>query len=788
MESIQSNLNNKIGAVLQGRYRILGFLGRGGMGAVYQCEDLRLSGKKWAVKEMLVFDPASQEQIEESFKREAQMLSRLRHRNLPMIVDYFIEESKQYLVMECIEGENMAQMIQREGAATELQAMRWALELAQVLDYLHRQEKPVIFRDLKPDNIIVTEDRHIKLVDFGLARQFDPGKRRDTQASGSVGYAPPEQWEDAAQTDERSDVYSLGATLFYALTGRPPSPVYGSQRLRPYRPNLDPACEAVVLKCLQPEPSQRYANSGELIRDLLLWLSKQPQQNSPSSSGARPAPSEPGLNPISPLEDPAGTSMETRIIAAPLRPPLTSPWLLRWLQSTTVIFLAVAALGFHQFWADKAPPPIVKDPLQKILESSAAARERARNLVTPGAPDKSINEAIKLLDVSITRYPEDAEALIIQSNAYVLLNKKPYYRIPVLTSTTGNDREGVQLFPGLALAQKQLNLAGGAHGHQIYLDVFDCASRSDIAIEMATKISSNPEYQVVLGPWTSGQVIATARLFEEAKLPALAPAASDPRVREAGFHIFTASESDDRRVERIAQYMFHYGWKKVGVFWAQDNVVSRSERDKFVEAFTKLGGQVWQDDRNDQQMYLSDEKVFAPQLELLGREAVDAVFIAEYRSDQVLRIVRQIRNKFPKLPLASQVVAFSDSVVQGAGPDADGMITSTYFHPDANSPRIREFTSKFISQFGALRPSHREANAYDSLMLIAQAINKVGYDRKAITKYLHQIGEELPPYPGVSGDFAPGRRLDLRTPYLVQIRKGEYVLVDTETPATSGAH
>lgn len=779
MESIQNNLNNKIGAVLQGRYRILGFLGRGGMGAVYQCEDLRLSGKRWAVKEMLVFDPASQEQIEESFKREAQMLSRLRHRNLPMIVDYFIEESKQYLVMECIEGENMAQMIQREGAASELQAMRWALELAQVLDYLHRQEKPVIFRDLKPDNIIVTEDRHIKLVDFGLARQFDPGKRRDTQASGSVGYAPPEQWEDAAQTDERSDVYSLGATLFYALTGRPPSPVYGSQRLRPYRPNLDPACEAVVLKCLQPEPSQRYANSGELIRDLLLWLSKQPQQANPPAGSRTESP--PANVPLAEDPEPGAAQPGAAPVTVAPRPPLTSPWLLRWLQTTTVIFFAAASLGLTHYWAEKAPAPILKDPLQKILEASAVDKDRARALITADAPDRNINEAIKLLDSIITRYPEDAEAHILQANAYVLLNKKPYYRLPVLTSTVGSDREGVQLFPGLALAQKHINQNGGAHGHLIFLDIFDCASRGDLAIEMATKIVKNPEYQVVLGPWTSQQVIATAPQFEHAELPALAPAASDPRVREAGRYIFTASESDDRRVERIAHYLWLKGKRKVGVFWAQDNVVSRSERDKFVEAFAKLGGQTWKDDRNDQQMYLSDERIFAQQLELLNNEAVDAVFLAEYRSDLVLRMVRQIRSQFPQLPLASQVVAFSDSVVQGAGPDADGMITSTYFHPDANAPRIREFTTKFTSQFGSLRPSHREANAYDSLMLVAEGINKVGYERKALTKYLHEIGEELPPYPGVSGDFAPGRRLDLRTPYLVEIRNGEYVLLDNDS-------
>jgi serine/threonine protein kinase len=265
---------DRIGSIFQGRYKLVGFLGRGGMGAVYLCDDLRLPGKRWALKEMVVYDPTMQDQVEESFKREAAMLSRLRHRNLPMIIDYFIEGRCQYLVMEFISGETLARLIQREGPMEQAQSLRWALELAQVLDYLHSQDNPIIFRDLKPENVIISEDRHIRLVDFGLARQFERSKLRDTQASGSVGYAPPEQWEDSQQTDARSDIYSLGATLFFILTARPPSPIYGSQRIRPYRPDLDTDIEAIVMKCLQPQPSDRYGKVGELIRDLLLWLSK----------------------------------------------------------------------------------------------------------------------------------------------------------------------------------------------------------------------------------------------------------------------------------------------------------------------------------------------------------------------------------------------------------------------------------------------------------------------------------------------------------------------------------
>lgn len=761
MQSIQ----NKIGAVLQGRYRILGFLGRGGMGTVYQCEDLRLSGKRWAIKEMLVYDPASQEQIEESFKREAQMLSRLRHRNLPMIVDYFIEDSRQYLVMEFIEGENLGQVIQREGPASELQAMRWALELCQVLDYLHRQEKPVIFRDLKPDNIIMTEDRHIKLVDFGLARQFEPGKRRDTQASGSVGYAPPEQWEDAAQTDERSDVYSLGATMFYVLTGKPPSPVYGSQRLRPYRPHLDGGAEAIVLKCLQPEPSQRYANSSELIRDLLLWLSKQPDQLGATDEDlGKPLNGE--LVAIHPM--PVASEVRGTAPARAPRPPLTPRWLLRWLQVSALIFLAASSLGLHQYWASKRPKTAILDPLQKILTASSEGRMTAQKLMEQG----DYTKAIEHLDRLITRYPEDAEAHILNLNAYILFQKKPHYTIPVLTSTTGNDREGIQLYPGLAMAQKEINQAGGVRGHLIVLELHDSASRQDKVIELARRLTNNPAYQVVLGPWTSQQVIATAPIFDDGKLPALAPAASDPRVWEAGRHIFTASESDTHRVGIIAKYFKRNGWQRVAVLTAQDSIVSRSESAEFVDAFSNLGGDVAL-----QMTYGQSDPDFVVQLDAVKEKSVDAIFLAEYRSDIVLRFTKQLRQRRLELPLATQVVAFSSSIILEGGKDVDGLLTSTYFHPDASDVKIRDFADQFERLFGTLRPSHREAYAYDSLKLIATGIEKVGFNRAALTTYFREVGNQRPAYPGVSGDFAPGRRIDKRTPYLVQIRDGRYELL-----------
>ena len=755
---------DRVGSVIQGRYKIIQFLGRGGMGAVFQCEDLRLHGRRWALKEMLVSDSEVLELVQESFQREAAMLSRLRHRNLPIITDYFIEESRQYLVMEYIEGETVSKFIQREGPADELQALRWALELAQVLDYLHRQEKPVIFRDLKPDNIIITEDRHIKLIDFGLARQFDPVKRHDTQTSGSVGYASPEQWEDFQQTDERSDVYSLGATLYFILTARPPSPVYGSQRLRPYRPGIDERAEAIVLRCLQPEPSNRYRNTGELIRDLLLWLSRQQPQ---AASDKTPLAAE--SSPLIDVAEPPGRAGE----ASPAPPahsvefiPAMLPRLLR---LVTVAFIIGAVLGLTQLLPARRPALNPQESIAQLLSVTQVDKHDARNAIANG----QYTEAISILDRIVTRYPRDAEAHIVLNNAYALMQGKSVYRVAVLDSLSGREGEGFQLLYGLALAQRELNQRG-VRDHQIVLDIFDNESRQERSVEMAKEICRNQEYAVTLGPFSSQQTIATAPVFENAGLPALAPLASDPRVWEAGENIFTASDSDVGRVTLFAKYFTKLGMRRGVVLRNEDSIVSRSMAAEFIDAFTKDGGEIIRSFAYDE-----SSTDLSPLMEKLREmTAVEFVFFSEYRIDIIEHACRQMRALGIRLPVATETVVWNDNPLLDDGADTEGLLSSTYFHPESPSPKVQAFVERFSTTFGHLRPSHREALAYDSLMVVARGIQEVGYERAALRSYLHELGRSRPPYDeGVSGPFAPSVRLDKRSAQLVEIRNGKFQLV-----------
>ncbi len=268
------------GTILQGRndqYRILGVIGRGGMGAVYRGE--RLSDTSvWAVKEMRPPLEATAEEVAENrklFIQEAQLLENLDHPNLPKVVDYFEQGGRPYLVMEYIQGKTLEDK-QRETNAPFFQhdVIAWGVQIARVLHYLHTRNPPIIFRDMKPPNVMLTPEGVIKLIDFGVARTYKQSKSKDTVAMGSAGYAPPEQY-GKKQTDARADVYALGATLLHLLTNLPPVPLQPPKPGSIIRHNqsVTPELEAVIIKAMALDLNARYQTMEEFEQALLACAS-----------------------------------------------------------------------------------------------------------------------------------------------------------------------------------------------------------------------------------------------------------------------------------------------------------------------------------------------------------------------------------------------------------------------------------------------------------------------------------------------------------------------------------
>ena len=282
------------GTTLQGRYQIVRWLGGGGMGAVYLAADHRLSGRHVAVKQLLPdpnASPAELAQAQQQFQAEATMLASLDHLHLPKVYDCFAEAGQSYLVMEYVDGETMEDVLGRGGGILpEPSVIAWAGQLCDVLTYLHSRQPPIIFRDLKPGNIMIDRQGTVKLIDFGIARLFKPGQRTDTLRMGTLGYAPPEQYAGQGQTDVRSDIYSLGATLHHLLTGRDPAQYppfsFNTAPVRNLNPAISPRTEAAVMKALAYNQADRFQNAAEMKRALLGTGTSLPRRQVPSGRSA----------------------------------------------------------------------------------------------------------------------------------------------------------------------------------------------------------------------------------------------------------------------------------------------------------------------------------------------------------------------------------------------------------------------------------------------------------------------------------------------------------------------
>ncbi len=252
--------------VLRDRYEIIAELDRGGMSTVYLAKD-KILGSYWAVKKI------SNNDINylKVFKKEVELLSSLNHADIPRIVDRIEFGGYFYVVMDFVDGVSLGKKVLAEGPQQEKDVVEWAKMLCDVMEYLHTvKENPIIYCDLKPDNIMLTKAGRIKLIDFGIAKECVHGKKYIGEAVGTKGYAAPEQYKGASNIfDERTDIYSFGASLSFILTGNIPSkPPHGVKSVRECKPILSEGIDYIIRKCTKDNPDDRYRNFKEVRTDL----------------------------------------------------------------------------------------------------------------------------------------------------------------------------------------------------------------------------------------------------------------------------------------------------------------------------------------------------------------------------------------------------------------------------------------------------------------------------------------------------------------------------------------
>lgn len=255
-----------IGQIIDDKYEILKLIGQGGMSKVYLAMDKRLN-KQWAIKEIEKrARDKNNEVVVQSAIAEANMIKQFDHKSIVRIVDIIDNGDVIYIIEDYIEGETLNTILEAEGALPQEKVIDWAIQLCEALEYLHTRTPPIIYRDMKPANVMLKPDGTVKVIDFGIAREYKKQNLKDTTYLGTKGYAAPEQFGGQGQTDARTDIYCLGVTLYHLVTGQNPcDPPYEIYPIRKWNPQLSAGLEAIIQKCTQQNPEDRYQSCAELL-------------------------------------------------------------------------------------------------------------------------------------------------------------------------------------------------------------------------------------------------------------------------------------------------------------------------------------------------------------------------------------------------------------------------------------------------------------------------------------------------------------------------------------------
>ncbi|MCD4786353.1 MAG: protein kinase [Candidatus Eremiobacteraeota bacterium] len=499
----------KPGHKLGGRYQVIKCLGQGGQSNVYLLKDLRLKGKRWVGKEMTAqyTDPRDQSLARKHFEQEANMLATLEHPNLPKVMDYFSEGGKHYLIMQYLKGEDLGVMLKKsKKPLDEEKVAGWMMQTATVLYYLHCQKPPIIFRDIKPSNIMICQGQ-VKLIDFGIARHFNPAKKGDTLRIGSPGYSPPEQY--SGQTDPRSDIYSMGVTMHHLLTLQDPSTTQTPFKLPPmkiYNKNISPQMVYIVEKATQIEPDKRYPTVLDLKNDLrelagggrTVLTSPTTAPTVPHSPISKTVPSGPPQSIIS-QTGPEQEAPSTKFMPGegdtgrtePVQVDLQNPSIpqigngkgetgngkkKKGAMGKIILLFLVIGLAALAYFAVTNPEYVKKfipysTPTPSATEKPGSALERGIECYRQG----EYREAVIALLKARKEDPDNPEILLHLNSAYAAVSGKPIINIGIiLPFSKKKDNPAAktdEYLSGAALAQREINFAGGVGGKRLGLKI-----------------------------------------------------------------------------------------------------------------------------------------------------------------------------------------------------------------------------------------------------------------------------------------------------------------------------
>jgi branched-chain amino acid transport system substrate-binding protein len=749
------------GTVLIDRYRIVRLLGQGGFGAVYRVWDLHLNGP-FALKENLDASPEATRQ----FAREAQILANLGHPNLPRVTDHFsLPDQGQYLVMEYVEGEDLEEKrckstCQPAGSLPEEQVLTWISQILDALEYLHRQDPPIIHRDIKPANIRITPQGRATLVDFGIAKIFNPILKTTVGARAiTPGFSPLEQYGQGA-TDARSDIYALGATLYVLLTGQtPPESIARAWKdpLQPpeqLNPGLSPSVCLAIDKALKTDPVDRWQNIAELRNAL---------RKPVTSIGERVGLPGPALPQTLPTQDavlvapvgsmPATTPMEEFRPPSPAIPKKVTPARATPRKSKSRLPLALAAgAGLLLL--------VVSAIIGYIFFGPGLQATATPVLVgVPPAPTFSYGA------VPPTIPPEPGKPIRIGLLA-PLSGPVPTFGV--------SDSEGAQL------AVKEWNEKGGVLGRPVELIVADSQCSAYLAPSVVNMLNIHDGIKYIVGEVCSSASIPVSELTNKNKIVQISPTSTNLAVtgdiggRTKQF-VFRACFIDSFQGLVMAKFAVQRGYKTAFIMSDPGNAYVSGLAESFEKSFIDSGGQIV-----GKETYTSSQKDFSAILAQVAASRADVLYIPDYYN--IVNLVgAQAKNR-----------GLTAVLMGGDGWDSvnldvkalDGGFYSNHYDPGDTRPIVQDWLKRYGAQYkdNLGKPKVPDAIAtlaYDATNMLLAAIQQAGVDDTS------QVAQTLArlSWNGVTGTITFDEYHNpIKPVVIITVRNGQKVYFATVNP------
>lgn len=745
-------------SVLQNRYRITQLLGQGGMGAVYLASDARFASRTCVIKEMLDHfnDPEQRAQATESFHREADLLATFKHPGIPEVYDRFTEANRHYLVMEYINGIDLEQrLLDNAGPFSEKEVIAWSIQCCDVLSYLHHQNPPIIYRDMKPANIITTHWGKAYLVDFGIARFFNPVTRGTM--IGTQGYAPPEQYR--GQVDPRSDIYALGATMHYLLTCRDPQneAPFSFPPVSTLNALVSPEMEMLILKALDPEPDNRFESADEMLGQLMAiggddtdvvrdcphcghrssvtrqfcpnckqYISKKAHVLKRQEGSGAFITDAAGLHQVKAAGRTeslvAGNRSATATVLA--MPTGRVEFHLRRIPPMVLAagFAGVVALLAGATWWTMASsdPPLLSEG-QHVFRASAKLKSEGVNAYAR----KDFTAAADLLRRYLEQESGDAEARIYYQNA--LLQLAPVKSVNVVLAGAWSRVEQAAVddcLRGAALAQQQLNARGGRKP-LIRLTLMDDQDKTERALSGAAWVAREPSVIGVVGHLGTETARAAVPVYALAGIPVLQPTALGGDGPDGVSTLLRMAPSEARLAERLFSVVKPMG-KPVVIGASHEEDSHKQLAVEFVKISEAAGVEV------EVATPSSPAEIAA----LCKAKKAGAVLMTGSLKEAVAvnRLLRQ--EKLATVVLGPPDWRFETEQAVASN-EAEGIVCAVPQALDASLKAAQDFALEFRAKFQA-EPQHLSALTYDSLSLLGAALGErddaAGVLRDGITK------------------------------------------------------